>query len=72
MLGFDVDEFFHDIHFFFKYYSAHREDYASVEESTEVAAQYTRQHTETLWLTLKYVAVRIWQQWKSLINRILF
>ena len=37
-LGFDVDEFFYDIHFFFRYSDPHKENYASIEESTEVVA----------------------------------
>ena len=65
-LGFNLNEFFHDIHFFFKPSSARREDYASVEEVTEVAARYAMQLIETRWLTMKYVAVRTLQQWKSL------
>ena len=64
-LGFNVDEFFHDIHFFFKHSIACREDYASV-EVTEVATRYAMQYTETRWLTMKYVAVRVLQQWKNL------
>ena len=64
-LDFDMDEFFHDIHFF-KHSSARREDYASLEETTEVAAWYALQHSETRWLSMKYVAVRIMQQWKNL------
>ena len=65
-LDFDVDEFFHDIHFFFKHSSVRREDYASLEETTEVAARYALQHSETRWLSMKFVAVRIMQQWKNL------
>ena len=52
--------------FFFKHSSARREDYASVEEVTEVVARYAMQHTETRWLTMKYAAVRILEQWKNL------
>ena len=65
-LEFNLDEFFHNIHFFFKHSRAHREAYASVEEVTEVAARYAMQYTETQSLTIKYVAVRILQQWKIL------
>ena len=61
-----MDKFFHDIRFLFKHSCACREDYASVEKVTEVAAQYAMQHTETQWLTMKYVAVRILLQWKNL------
>ena len=51
-LDFDVDEFFHDIHFFFKLSSARREDYPSLEETTKVAAPYALQHSETRWLNM--------------------
>ena len=64
-LDFDVDEFFYD-NFFFKHSSARRGDYASLEETTEMAARYALQHSETRWLSMKYVAVRIMQQWKNL------
>ena len=49
--------FSYDIHFFFKHSSALKEDYTSIEEVTTVASQYAMQHTETRWLTIKYVAV---------------
>ena len=65
-LEFNLDKFFHDIHFFFKHSCARREHCASVEEVTEMAARYAMQYTETRWLTMKYVAVRILQQWKNL------
>ena len=50
------------IFIFLKHFCARREDYASVEEVTEVAARYAMRHTETRWLIMKYVAVRIMQQ----------
>ena len=65
-VGIDLEEFFYDIHFFFKYSSAHRKDYAFVEEPIEVAAQYAMKHTENRWFTMKSDAVRILQQWKNL------
>ena len=37
-----------------------------MEEVTEVAARYAMQHTETRWLTMKYVAVRVLQQCENL------
>ena len=52
------------IFIFFKHSFARREDYASVKVK-EVATQYAMQHTETRWLTMKYVAVRVLQQWKN-------
>ena len=64
-LGFNLDEFFRGIHFCFKHSSARRDDYVFEEEVTEVAPRYAMQHTETRSLTMKYVAVRILQQWKS-------
>ena len=66
ILKFNLDEFVHDNNFFFKHSSSRREDYPFVEEVTEVAVRYAMQHTATQWLTMKYVAVRILQQWKNL------
>ena len=39
---FDLDDFFNDLHFFFKLSSARREDYASLEIVTNVVAQYAK------------------------------
>ena len=39
---FDLDDFFNDLHFFFKLSSARREDYASLETVTNVVAQYAK------------------------------
>ena len=64
-LRFTSNEFFHNIQFFLKHSSALREDYASV-KVTEVATRRAMQHTETRWLTIKHVAVKILQQWKNL------
>ena len=44
---FDLDDFFNDLHFFFKLASAKREDYASFENVTNVVAQYAKKHVET-------------------------
>ena len=52
--------------FFFKLSSARREDWASLESTTEIAAQYAKQHTETRWLSMKYVAVRILEQYDNI------
>lgn len=53
---FDLDEYFNDIHFFFKKSSAHREDYKSLEKVTGIVAEYAKRHAETRWLTMKYEA----------------
>ena len=44
---FDLDQFFTDLHFFFKLLSARREDYASLENVTNVVTQYAKKHVET-------------------------
>ena len=46
--------------------TARREDYASLESTTEIAAQYAKQHTEIRWLSMKYVAVRMQEQYDSI------
>ena len=46
-LGIDINKIFRKIYFFFAYSSACKGDCSSVEESTEVAAKYAMQHTET-------------------------
>ena len=63
---FDMDDFFQDIHFFFKLSSARREDYASLSEVTGVVAWYAMRHAETRWVSMKYVAVRVLEQWANL------
>ena len=64
--SFDMDEFFHDLHFFFKRSSARREDYASLESVTGIVAWYTMRHAETRWVSMKYVALRVLEQWDNL------
>ena len=61
-----LDKSFSDIHFFFKLSSARREDYASLVSVTNVVAEYAKKHVETRWLTMKYVALRIVEQWDNL------
>ena len=63
---FDIDDFFTDIHFFFKLSSARRQDYATLEAITGVAAEYAKKHAETRWVSMKYVAVRCLEQWENL------
>lgn len=65
-LSFDIDGFLNDIHFFFKLSSARRQDYAELEVVTNVAAAYAMKHTETRWLSMKNVCVRVLEQWINL------
>ena len=63
---FDLYVFFTDIHSFFKFSSARREDYTSLESVNGVVAEYAKKHAETLWVSMKYVAVRCLEQWPNL------
>ena len=51
---------------FFKLSSARREDYSNLQDLTEVASQYVLRHSSVKWLTLKFVLVRIIEQWTNL------
>ena len=63
---FDLDDFFTDIHSFFKLSSARLEDYTSLESVTGVVAEYAKKHAETRWVSMTYVAVRCLEQWPNL------
>ena len=65
-LNFDFDEFFHDLHFFFKLSSAYREDYASLRELTNVFAKYAMKHISTRWLSMKYFCIRLLEELPNL------
>ena len=54
---FDLDDFFTDIHSFFRLSSARREDYTSQESVTGVVAEYAKKHSETRRVSMKYAAV---------------
>ena len=41
-LSFDLDDFFNDVHFFFKRSSARREDYASLSSVANCVAEYAK------------------------------
>ena len=65
-LSFDVDAMLHNLHFFFKLSSARREDYAKLENLTEIIAKFMLRHIDSRWLSMKNVAVRVLQQFPNL------
>ena len=46
--------------------SARREDCASFENVTNVIAHFAKKHVETRWLFMKYVALRLLEQWRNI------
>ena len=52
--------------FFFKLWSACREDYALLGELTNVVAKYAIKHISTRWLNMKYVCIRLLEQLPNL------
>ena len=65
-LNIDLDQFARDIYFFLKLSSARREDYSDLEKITEVAAAYAIKHSSAIWLSLKFVCIRILEQLDNL------
>lgn len=65
-LPIDIDSFAVNLHGFFKLSSARREDYRNLEALTSVTSQYVLRHSSVRWLTMKYVVVRIIEQWPNL------
>ena len=61
-MSFDLDQFFTDIHFFFKLSSALREDYRSLHSLTDTLDKFVIKQVEASWLSMKQVAVRIVEQ----------
>ena len=55
-----------NLHGFFKLSRARNEDYSHQEDVTEVTAHYVLRHSSVGWLTMKYVLVRIIEQWQNL------
>ena len=64
-LPIDIDQFTVDLHGFFKLPSVQREDYKEIEDVTDVTAHYDLRHLSVPWLTLKFVLVRIIEQWEN-------
>ena len=58
----DLDEFSIDLHFFFKYSAARREDYKDLESLTGETSQFVLKHCQTRRLSLDKVLVRIIEQ----------
>ena len=65
-LPIDIDNFAVNLHGFFKLSRARHEDYSHLEDATEVTAHYVLRHSSVRWLTMKYVLVRIIEQWPNL------
>ena len=63
---FDLDDFFTDIHSFFKLSSARCEDYTSLESVAGVVAEHIKKHAEMCRVLMKYVAVWCLEQWPNL------
>ena len=61
-----LGDFFNNLHFLFKLSSAKWEDYASLENVTNVVAKYAKKHVEMWWLSMKYVALHLLEQWPNL------
>ena len=51
---------------FFKYSTAHREQYKNCDDITGVVAKHLERHCETRWLSLEKVLVKINEQWENL------
>ena len=64
----DLDEFAINLHFFFKYSSARREDYKNLEELTDLTSEFVIKHCQTRWISLDKVLVRISEQFCNLHN----
>jgi len=62
----NLDQFAIDLHFFFKYSAARREDLKHMSDLTETTTQYVLKHCQTRWLSLDKVLVRIIEQLPNL------
>ena len=58
-LAYDIDGFLEDLHFFFKYSSARRNDFLRMQDLTNITAHFLKQPSETRWIAMKY---RIFQR----------
>ena len=62
----NLDQFAIDLHFFFKYSAARREDFLQIRDITDVTVQYVLRHCQTRWLSIERVLVRIIEQYENL------
>ena len=60
----NLDQFAIDLHFFFKYSAARREDFLQIRDITDVTVQYVLRHCQTRWLSIERVLVRIIEQYE--------
>ena len=65
-LTYDIDGFLEDLYFFFKYSSARKKDFLAIQDLTNVTAQFLKQPAETRWIAIKYVAVRVLDQYPNI------
>ena len=54
-----------DFHGFFKLSSIHCKDYSSMEKLADITSKYLLHQSSVCWLTMKYVLVRIIEQWEN-------
>ena len=55
----NVDQFVIDLHFFFRLFAARRKGYGGVSELADVTTHYVIKHSQTRWVSLDKVLVRI-------------
>ena len=60
-----MNDFFQDLHFFFKHSRSRHEDYASLAIITSVTSEYMKKHAETCWVSMKCVALCCLEQWEN-------
>ena len=65
-LPINIHNFAVNLHDFCKLSSARYKDYSHQEDMTEVTAHYFLRHSSVCWLTMKYVLIRIIEQWPNL------
>ena len=65
-LAYDIDGFLEDLHFFFKYSSARRNDLLRMQDLTNITAHFLKQPSATRWIAMKYVAVRVLDQYPNI------
>ena len=61
-----MDQVKTDLHFFFKRFTARREDYKTVETITETTTHCMKKYVESRWLSIGHSLVRILEQMENL------